>query len=232
MQRVRSRRVAGDAGLPAMPATGSTDHVRECVMAAPSQDFIVEVCAIADVRLVRPARFADSRGIFSEVYNRQAYAAAGIDIEFVQDNHARSRNRGTVRGLHFQAPPHGQDKLVWVSRGAIFDVAVDVRHGSPTFGKHASAILSADSGAVMLVPKGFAHGYCTLEADTDVIYKVSAYYAPAHDVGLLWDDPALAIPWPIAPDAAILSERDRRHPTLSELPRAFTYEPPISGGIS
>ena len=187
----------------------------------PVPDLVVEPSDIAGVLTIRPVRHGDARGFFSEVYSRRAFAAAGIDIEFVQDNYSRSVERGVIRGLHFQVPPFAQHKLIWVPRGAVFGVAVDLRWGSPTYGRVVTRTITAESWSQFFVPAGFAHGYCTLEPGTDVAYKVSAYYSPEHDRGLLWSDPALAIAWPIAPSAAILSERDRRQPTLAELPHYF-----------
>lgn len=169
------------------------------------------------VLVLKPPRHEDARGFLSETYSRRAFAEAGIRYSFVQDNHTLSRRRGTVRGLHFQVAPVAQAKLVRVARGAIYDVAVDVRPASPTFGRFASAELTAANGRQLLVPEGFAHGFCTLEADTEVLYKLSAPYSAAHERGVLWSDPALAIPWPVAPAAAIVSDRDRRLPTLAEL---------------
>jgi dTDP-4-dehydrorhamnose 3,5-epimerase len=153
---------------------------------------------IPDVKLVSPARFQDARGFLSEVYNKQAFASAGIDTEFVQDNHSASEEPNTVRGLHFQSPPFAQAKLVRVVRGAAFDVAVDLRRGSPTYGRHVSAVLSAEAWNQMFIPHGFAHGFCTLEPDTEVVYKLSAYHAREHDMGLYWNDPDLGIAWPVA----------------------------------
>jgi dTDP-4-dehydrorhamnose 3,5-epimerase len=135
----------------------------------------VSSLAFPDVLVFRPKRFEDSRGFFSETYNRSAFAKAGADLEFVQDNHSLSKSRGTIRGLHFQMPPFGQAKLVRVVRGAIFDVAVDIRKSSPNFGKWVSATLSADGGEQILIPAGYAHGFCTLEPDTEVLYKVTHY---------------------------------------------------------
>ena len=176
---------------------------------------------IVEVKLLTPNKHGDHRGFFSEVYNRRALAETGIDIEFVQDNHSLSAEKGTVRGLHFQAPPFAQDKLVRVVRGSVFDVAVDLRKGSATYGEHVSVVLSAEAWNQLLVPIGFAHGFMTLEADTEVVYKVSGYYAPDHDHGLLWNDPALGIRWPIAEEEAILSDKDRVQPRLSELATPF-----------
>ncbi len=176
---------------------------------------------IPDVRLLSPGKHGDRRGFFSETYNRKALAMIGIDIDFVQDNHSYSAEKGTVRGLHFQTPPYAQDKLVRVARGSVFDIAVDLRQGSPTYGRHVSAVLSAEAWNQILVPVGFAHGFMTLEPETEVIYKVSNYYAPDHDKGLLWNDPALGINWPIADDEAALSEKDRKQPRLAELVTPF-----------
>jgi dTDP-4-dehydrorhamnose 3,5-epimerase len=177
----------------------------------------VLAAAIADVKIIKPAKYADRRGFFSETYSKKAFAEAGIGIEFVQDNHSLSVDKKTVRGLHYQAKPFAQDKLLRVVRGAVFDVAVDLRRNSPTFGKHVSLVLSAEDWNQILIPQGFAHGFSTLEPDTEVIYKVSSYYSPGHDRGLFWADPELAIEWPVSPAEAILSDKDRRLPRLSEL---------------
>ena len=181
--------------------------------------------AIAGVRVLRPTQHRDARGFFSEVYNEAVFAAHGIVVRFVQDNHSLSLKRGTVRGLHFQIPPLAQAKLVRVTRGAIFDVAVDLRRGSPSFGRHVAAVLSAAEWNQLFVPEGFAHGFCTLEPDTEVTYKVNRPYSAAHDRGLYWNDPALAISWPVSEAEALLSERDRCHPPLVELPEFFRYAP-------
>jgi dTDP-4-dehydrorhamnose 3,5-epimerase len=178
---------------------------------------------IPDVKLVVPERLRDGRGFLSEVYNKAALASAGIDIEFVQDNHSVSTESGTVRGLHFQSPPFAQDKLVRVVRGAAFDVAVDLRRGSPTYGRYASAVLSAEAWNQIFLPKGFAHGFCTLEPETEVVYKISAYYAREYDNGVLWNDSDVGIRWPVAESEAILSDKDRRLPRLQELPEIFVY---------
>ena len=183
----------------------------------------VESLEIPEVKIIRPKRHGDARGFFSETWSRRALAEAGIDIDFVQDNHAFSAEAGTVRGLHFQTPPFAQAKLVRVVRGAILDVAVDIRKGSPTYGRHVTAVISAENWHQILVPIGFAHGLATLEPETEVLYKVSAPYSPAHDEGLLWNDPALGIEWPVR--EAIVSEKDRRQPTLAELPDWFRYTP-------
>jgi dTDP-4-dehydrorhamnose 3,5-epimerase len=170
------------------------------------------------VRLLQPRRYDDVRGSFSETWSRAAWAAAGIAIEFVQDNQSLSRSAGTVRGLHLQRPPAAQAKLVRVLQGAILDVVVDIRPQSPTFRRFVAVELDATGGRQLFVPaEGFAHGFCTLVPDTVVFYKVSAPYAPRHERGILWCDPALAIPWPVTPAAAVLSDRDRVNPTLDAL---------------
>ena len=169
--------------------------------------------------------FRDERGFFSETYSRRTMAEAEIADEFVQDNHSLSVPRGTLRGLHFQAPPAAQAKLVRVVRGSILDVAVDIRVGSPSFGQHVSRALSARTRDQLYIPEGFAHGFCTLEPDTEVIYKVSRYYDSEHDHGLLWNDPAMGIDWPVKDP--LLSGKDRLQPMLSELPAYFRYTPLI-----
>jgi dTDP-4-dehydrorhamnose 3,5-epimerase len=181
----------------------------------------IELTAIPDVKILKPKRFDDGRGFFSEVYNRQRFEHAGFKLDFLQDNHSLSTKVGTIRGLHFQTPPFAQDKLVRVVRGRILDVAVDLRRSSPTFGQHVAVELSAENWRQLLVPVGFAHGFCTLEPDTEVLYKVTGYYSAAHDRGLAFDDPTLGIEWPVAGAEAILSEKDRNHPLLAELPAYF-----------
>jgi dTDP-4-dehydrorhamnose 3,5-epimerase len=171
--------------------------------------------------LVSARRFGDARGYFAETYSRRDFAALGIAEELVQDNQSFSAPRGTVRGMHFQVPPRAQAKLVRVLRGRILDVAVDIRHGSPSYGRHVAAELSAENGLMLYVPVGFAHGFATLEPDTEVAYKVSDTYAPDHDRGLAWDDPDLGIAWGVDPAAATLSDKDRRHPRLKDLGRVF-----------
>ena len=159
--------------------------------------------AIPAVKLIVPKRFGDTRGFFSETYNAKAFAEAGITDIFVQDNQSLSAQAGTIRGLHFQKPPFAQAKLIRVTRGRILDVAVDLRRTSPTYGQHVASELSAENWAQLLVPVGFAHAFCTLEADTEVIYKVSGYYAPLADAGVLWSDPDLGIKWPVTMQNAI-----------------------------
>ncbi len=181
----------------------------------------VEPTAIPDVKLVAPPKFGDHRGYFSETYNRRRLAQAGIDLDFVQDNHSLSRAKGVVRGLHYQIPPAAQAKLISVVRGSIFDVALDVRRGSPTFGRHVGVVLSAERWKQILIPAGFAHGFVTLEPDTEVVYKVTDYYAPEHERGVRWNDPALAIDWPVSEEEAVLSEKDTRLPLLAEAADLF-----------
>jgi len=178
--------------------------------------------AISGPLLLRPKKIEDSRGFFSETYNERLFREILGDVRFVQDNQSRSTKAGTIRGLHFQSPPAEQGKLVRVVRGAVFDVAVDIRRGSPTYGRFVSAVLSVENWAQLWVPSGFAHGFCTLEPDSEVIYKVTSYYSRGHDLGLAWDDPALAIPWPVAPDFATLSDKDRAQPRLKDLPAYFS----------
>ncbi len=181
-----------------------------------------ERLAIPDVILVTPDRFGDSRGFFSETWSATRFAEAGIAGNFVQDNHSLSAQRGTVRGLHLQIAPNPQGKLVRCVRGAIWDVAVDVRHGSATFGKHVAAELSAENWSQLWVPPGFLHGFCTLQPDTEVIYKVTAPYDRAAERGVIFDDPDLALPWPVDAAAAILSDKDRALPRLAECERWFS----------
>jgi dTDP-4-dehydrorhamnose 3,5-epimerase len=176
---------------------------------------------IADLKMIVPRIHRDHRGFFSETYSKAGLRALGVNLEFVQDNHSLSVERGVVRGLHFQIPPFAQDKLVRVIRGSIFDVAVDLRRGSQTYGKHVARVISAAEWNQFLVPVGFAHGFCTLEANTEVIYKVTNYYAPEHDRGLLWNDVDLGIAWPIPEAEAILSEKDRKQPRFCELSPYF-----------
>ena len=176
--------------------------------------------ALPDVKLVRPRRFGDERGWFMETYRREALAAAAITDDFVQDNQSFSAARGTVRGLHFQKPPRAQAKLVRVLSGRILDVAVDLRGSSPTFGRHV-AVEIGDDGTSVYVPVGFAHGFCTLTPDAIIAYKVSDTYAPEADAGVLWNDPALGIAWPVSEAEATLSTKDRALPRLCNLEPIF-----------
>ncbi len=168
----------------------------------------VQKTSLDGVLILTPARFGDDRGFFSETYNERRFIEAGVDIRFVQDNHSRSVEKGTVRGLHYQAPPFAQAKLVRVAAGKILDVAVDARTSSPTFGKHIAVELSAENGAQLFVPEGFLHGFATLEPDTHVIYKVNNYYDRDSDGAVRWNDPDLAINWGIDENSATLSEKD------------------------
>ena len=179
--------------------------------------------SLAGVKLIRPRRFGDARGFFAETYSRRDYAALGIADEFVQDAHSLSRERGVVRGLHFQEPPMTQAKLIRVLRGRIFDVVVDIRAGSPTFGRHLTVEMDASDIQQLFVPEGFAHGFATLVPDTELAYKMTRYYSPSHERGLLWNDPALGIAWPIPAREAILADRDRSFPPLARLASPFRW---------
>ncbi|MGG1312876.1 MULTISPECIES: dTDP-4-dehydrorhamnose 3,5-epimerase [Cohnella] len=174
------------------------------------------------VLLIEPAVFGDHRGFFMESYNSQTFAKHGIHFNFIQDNHSLSAEAGVLRGLHYQLNPKAQTKLVRVVAGAIYDVVVDIRRGSPTFGQWQGFILSAANKRQLLVPQGFAHGFCTLVPQTEVLYKVDEYYSPEHDRGIAWNDPALGIDWPVT--SPILSEKDGRHPVLSEADNNFVFE--------
>jgi len=174
--------------------------------------------ALPEVLLITPKRHGDARGWFSETWSRATLAEAGLALDFVQDNQAFSARRGTVRGLHFQAAPFAQAKLVRALRGAVYDVAVDIRPGSPTFGRWAAAELTAEGGEQILAPRGFAHAYCTLTDDCEIFYKVDGPYAPQAEGGVRWNDPALGIDWPVRADEAIVNARDQALPLLADLP--------------
>ncbi|MEP4199300.1 MAG: dTDP-4-dehydrorhamnose 3,5-epimerase [Aliishimia sp.] len=176
---------------------------------------------LAGVTLLTPRRFGDDRGWFSETWNKRVLAEAGIDADFVQDNHSMSAPIGTLRGLHYQAPPHAQDKLVRCTRGVIFDVAVDIRTGSPTYGHWVGYELSAENGAQLFVPKGFLHGFSTRTSDAEVQYKCTDYYAPDADGGVRWD--SLGIDWGLTGDP-VLSDKDRNAPAFSDWTSPFTWE--------
>ncbi|MGA9276136.1 dTDP-4-dehydrorhamnose 3,5-epimerase [Ilumatobacter sp.] len=180
--------------------------------------------ALAEVVEIQPTRHGDERGWFSEIFRSDVLADAGLDTDFVQDNESFSATSGTLRGIHYQLPPHAQVKLVRVIRGAVLDVAVDLRRESPTFGDHVAVILTADSGNQLLVPAGFGHAFLTLERDTQVGYKVSAPYDPERERSVRWDDPALGIDWPLAGDIPVLSARDAVAPLLADQPDLF--DPP------
>jgi dTDP-4-dehydrorhamnose 3,5-epimerase len=186
--------------------------------------FTITRLAIPGVLLVTPQRFEDARGYFMETYREADFERLGIGARFVQDNQAMSRQAGTIRGLHFQRPPSAQAKLVRAIRGSIFDVAVDLRRNSPTFGRWAGASLTADSAEALFIPAEFAHGYCTLEPDTEVAYKCDNYYSAASEAGIRFSDPALAVDWPVAADAAIVSDKDRALPLLADLVSPFSME--------
>jgi dTDP-4-dehydrorhamnose 3,5-epimerase len=183
----------------------------------------IERLEIPDILLVTPAKHGDQRGFFSETYRTDVFAGSGVDARFVQDNHVHSTQRGVLRGLHFQAPPHAQGKLVRCTRGAILDVAVDIRVGSPSYGRHVAVELSAANWHQMWVPPGFAHGYVTLVDDCEVIYRVTDYYAPECDRGIAWDDPDLGIDWRMPASEVILSDKDRRQPRLADTAPAFQF---------
>jgi dTDP-4-dehydrorhamnose 3,5-epimerase len=184
----------------------------------------VKALALPGLILLTPRRFADARGYFVETYNEKTFRAAGITAQFVQDNQSYSARRGTIRGLHFQSPPAAQAKLVRVVHGSVYDVAVDLRVGSPSYGRWAAVTLTADSDQQVLLPRGFAHGFCTLEPDTVLAYKVDAFYSPAHDSGLIWNDPQLAIDWPIAAADLVLSDKDQKLGRFAGFVSPFNYE--------
>jgi dTDP-4-dehydrorhamnose 3,5-epimerase len=175
-------------------------------------------------RVTTPKRHLDPRGWFSETFHQQRLDDFGIHCRFVQDNQSYSARAGTLRGLHFQLPPHAQAKLIMVLRGCILDVVVDVRRGSSTYGRHVSVEISADAGQQVYIPVGFAHGFLTLTDDVLVMYKVSDYYAPACDGGIRWDDPDIAIPWPMSATDLIVSEKDSQLPHLAEFDSPFAYD--------
>ena len=183
---------------------------------------IITPTKIPDILVVESKKYGDERGFFSEVYKQSVFTEYGFNEVFIQDNHAYSAEPGVLRGLHYQSPPFAQDKLVRVVRGSIFDVAVDIREGSPTFGQWVGVELSAKNWKQLLVPKGFAHGYLTLEPDTEVLYKVTNGYAPECDKGVLWGDPSIAIEWPLE-GSPILSAKDEIQPLLADMTLEFFY---------
>lgn len=183
----------------------------------------IEDTALRDVKIITPARFADPRGFFSESWSRRALAERGIDIDFVQDNHSLSAQPGTVRGLHFQAPPHAQDKLVRCGRGCLWDVAVDVRRGSPTYGQWVGVELSFENGKQLLVPRGFLHGFVTRAPDTEIVYKCSDVYAPECDGAVRWDDPDIGIDWGIEGEA-LLSPKDAAAQAFASFNSPFVWK--------
>ncbi len=182
----------------------------------------IETTQIPDCVIITPPRFGDDRGFFCETYNKQKLQGQGIEIDFVQDNHSMSATIGTLRGLHYQAPPFAQDKLVRVTKGAVMDVAVDVRKGSPSFGQHVAVELSAENGKQLLIPKGFLHGFVTLEPDTEFLYKVSDYYSAEHDGSVAWNDADLAVNWGFEGEP-VLSEKDQAAPKFADWDNPFIY---------
>lgn len=184
----------------------------------------IDQTSLPGVLILTPRRFEDDRGFFSETWNRDTLAGLGIDLDFVQDNHSLSRQAGTLRGLHYQAPPRAQDKLVRVAAGAVLDVAVDARRGSPAYGQSVTVELSAGNGRQLLVPKGFLHGFVTLEPDTEVIYKCTDTYAPDCDGAVAFDDPDLAIDWGVTRETAVISAKDAAAPRLANWQSPFTYD--------
>lgn len=200
--------------LPKVALSGTTP-------ARPAGNVSVSILPLPGPLLLEVRRFADTRGVFSETYNRRDFATVGVAEEFVQDNWSLSERVGTIRGLHFQRPPHAQGKLVRVLRGRILDVAVDMRRSSRQLGRHVAVELGAGDGRMLYVPPGFAHGFCTLVPMTEVAYKVTADYAPESDGGIAWDDPDLGIEWPVSRSDAVLSDKDSRLPRFAELPLVF-----------
>lgn len=183
----------------------------------------LEHAPLPGILLLTPRRFGDDRGWFSESWNRKTLRAAGVDLpEFVQDNHSFSRQAGTVRGLHFQSPPHAQGKLVRCGRGRLFDVAVDIRKGSPTYGQWFGTELSFENGRQLWIPAGFLHGFMTLTPDTEIVYKCTDHYAPECDGAVRWD--SCGIDWPLSGIEPILSDKDARAPALADFDSPFSIE--------
>jgi dTDP-4-dehydrorhamnose 3,5-epimerase len=182
---------------------------------------LIRTLEIPDVKIIKTKKHNDSRGFFSETYSKKAFAEAGITPDFVQDNHSMSPQVGTLRGLHYQGHPFAQDKLVRVVSGRIYDVAVDIRRASPTFGNWVAAEISSDEWNQILVPIGFAHAICTLEPNTQVIYKVTGYYAPQYEFGFRWNDRDLAITWPFPEDRLVLSDKDKNLPFFKDVVSIF-----------
>jgi dTDP-4-dehydrorhamnose 3,5-epimerase len=198
--------------------------LRQLAMKIESRGLATVESDIPDLKLIVSKRFSDSRGYFSQIWSDYQFREEIADVSFVQDNQSLSVRKGTVRGLHFQKPPFAQGKLVRVGRGSILDIAVDIRKGSPTYRHHVATRLDALAGAQLWVPPGFLHGFCTLENMTEVLYKVTSFYSADHDAGVLWNDPNLAIHWPVDPASAVLSEKDQRLPLLQDLPDFFIYQ--------
>ncbi len=187
------------------------------------ENFTFESLAIPSVTLVQTRKFDDTRGYFVETFNQMDFAQAGIRCNFVQDNQSLSIRAGTIRGLHFQVPPHSQAKLVRVLVGSVFDVAVDLRRSSPSFGRWCAATLTAEQGNQLFVPRGVAHAFCTLEPNTQVAYKVDDYYAPECEAGLLWNDPDLGIDWPVEARQVAISKKDAALPRFADFESPFVY---------
>jgi dTDP-4-dehydrorhamnose 3,5-epimerase len=185
---------------------------------------LIEKTPLAGLVVLTPTRFGDNRGFFSESWSRKRMQEHGLDLDYVQDNHSVSSAVGTVRGLHFQSPPHAQAKLVRCGRGLLFDVAVDIRRGSPTYGQWYGTELSFENGKQMLIPVGFLHGFATRAPDTEIIYKCTDYYAPDCDGSVRFDDPAIGVDWGIDAAAAILSEKDLKAPLLADIDNKFVFE--------
>jgi dTDP-4-dehydrorhamnose 3,5-epimerase len=204
-------------------ATLSTSHISSIVSPALKNYgwLVITEMGLSGLWTWTPRRFEDERGWFSETFSERTLATAIDGLRFVQDNHSYSASPNMVRGLHFQIPPMAQDKLVRIVRGSVLDIAVDLRRGSQTFGQHVLVELSAKTGKQVFIPKGFAHGFVTLEPDTEVVYKVTAYYSVEHERAILWNDPTLHIDWGIDPADAILSEKDRHNPPFTDLRRYF-----------
>lgn len=187
-------------------------------------DIMIKPTYLSGIFIISPLRFEDGRGFFCETWNSGGLADYGINTTFVQDNQSLSNAVDTIRGLHYQYPPHAQDKLVRCGRGALLDVAVDIRKGSPTYGEWLGVKLSAENGKQLLIPKGFLHGFVTLEPDTEILYKCSDYYAPECDGAIRFDDPDIGVDWGISPDQAVLSEKDATAPFLKDFDSPFSYE--------
>jgi dTDP-4-dehydrorhamnose 3,5-epimerase len=189
----------------------------------------VEPTDLPGVVIVRTRWFEDARGSFSEVYNQADFLAAGLPSGFIQENHVVNPVAGTVRGMHFQRPPFAQAKLIRVVKGAVLDISIDIRQGSPNYGRCVAVALSSTDRNQLFIPAGFAHGYCTIEPGTEIVYRVDAPYNPEAEAGVSWDDPDLGIVWPIARERVLISERDRLLPRLAEIPAFFTYDKQLCG---
>ena len=183
----------------------------------------ITALSIPDVKLIEPNVINDKRGVFLESYSVRSFKQAGIECAFVQDNYSLSINAGVIRGLHFQLPPFAQAKLIWVTKGRIWDVALDLRGSSPTYGQHTSIELSHKAPQMLYIPVGFAHGFLSMEPNSEVQYKADNYYAPDHDAGILWGDPDIAIDWPIKNNDVILSDKDAALPAFADLQNNFDY---------